>query len=263
MNVDVETAVKPLRKLYKELKDFPADPSAEQVHELRTQARRLEAVVHTFSSDSDGEGQRLVKLMKPVRKAAGKVRDVDVFIAKLHQIKLHQIEGDSAGAGLVRLTEHIAGRREKHLGRLHRAIARRGKQIRRSMRHYGHWLESAEGVTSPAAAQTLAEELDNWPRLQAANLHEFRIRAKELRYMLQLLPDVDPQRIEALGEVKDLSGEWHDWLELRELAEEILDPAADQETLKQIGAVTREKLRAGLAAANRLRSPGRRLPRAA
>ncbi len=75
----VETAVKPLRKLYKELKDFPADPSAEQVHELRTQARRLEAVVHTFSSDSDGEGQRLLKLMKPVRKAAGKVRDVDVF----------------------------------------------------------------------------------------------------------------------------------------------------------------------------------------
>ncbi len=131
------------------------------------------------------------------------------------------------------------------------------------MRHYGHWLESAEGVTSPAAAQTLAEELDNWPRLQAANLHEFRIRAKELRYMLQLLPDVDPQRIKALNEVKDLSGEWHDWLELRELAEEILDPAADQETLKQIGAVTREKLRAGLAAANRLRSPGRRLPRAA
>ena len=262
MNVDVETAIRPLRKLYKELKDFPAHPSPEQVHELRTQARRLEAVVHTFSSDSDGEGQRLVKLMKPVRKAAGKVRDVDVFIAKLHQIKLHQIEGDSAGEGLMRLTEHIAGRREKHLGRLHRAIARRGKQIRRSMRQYGRWLESGEGVTSPAAAQTLAAELDNWPKLQAGNLHEFRIRAKELRYMLQLLPDVDPQRIKALGEVKDLSGEWHDWLELRELAEEILDPAADQGTLKQIGAVTREKLRAGLAAANRLRDP-HRLPRAA
>ncbi len=117
-------------------------------------------------------------------------------------------------------------------------------------------------LTSPAAAQMLAAELDNWPKLHAGNLHEFRIRAKELRYMLQLLPEVEAQRIEALGEVKDLAGEWHDWLELRELAKEILDLAADQETLRQIGAVTREKLRAGLAAANRLRSPGR-LPRAA
>jgi CHAD domain-containing protein len=259
MNVDVQIAIRPLRKLYKELKDFPAEPSPEQVHELRTQARRLEAVVHTFSSDSEGEGQRLVKLMKPLRKAAGKVRDVDVFIAKLHQIEM---KGDEAGEGLVRLIEHVASRREKHLGRLHRAIARRGKQIRRSMRHYGRWLESGEGVTSPAAAQTLAAELDNWPKLQAGNLHEFRIRAKELRYMLQLLPDVDRQRIEALGEVKDLTGEWHDWLELRELAEEILDPAADHQTLKQIGAMTREKLRAGLAAANRLRDRDRR-PRAA
>jgi CHAD domain-containing protein len=257
MNVDVQTAIRPLRRLYKELKGFPAHPSPEQVHELRTHARRLEAVVHTFSSDSDGEGQRLLKLMKPVRKAAGKVRDVDVFIGKLHQIK-----GDEAGEGLVRLTEHIAGRREKHLARLYRAIGRRGKQIRRSMRHYGRWLESGEGVTSPAAAQTLAAKLDNWPKLQAGNLHEFRIRAKQLRYMLQLVPDVDPQRMNALGEAKDLTGEWHDWLELRDLAKEILDPAADQETLKQIGAVTRGKLRAGLAAANRLRDPGR-LPRAA
>jgi CHAD domain-containing protein len=258
MNLDVQTAVKPLRKLYKELKDFPVHPSPEQVHELRTQARRLEAVVHTFSSDSDGEGQRLLKLMKPVRKAAGKVRDVDVFIAKLHQIR-----GEEASEGLVRLTEHLAGRREKHLGHLHRVIARRGKRIRRSMQHYGRWLESGEGVTSPAAAQTLAAELDNWPKLQAGNLHEFRIRAKELRYMLQLLPDVDPQRMNALSEAKDLTGEWHDWLELRELAEEILDPAADQEALRQIGIMTREKLRAGLAAANRLRSSGRLLPHAA
>jgi CHAD domain-containing protein len=258
MKVDVQKAIKPLRKLHTLLKDFPPHPSPQDVHDLRTRARRLEAVVHTFSSDSDGNARRLLKLIKPVRKAAGKVRDMDVFISRLHQIRIEP-EGD----GLVRLTEHITHLREKYLVRLGRAIAPERKPMRRAIKQYVRRLEAGTGEVSPAAAQILAAELDHWPKLHANNLHEFRIQAKELRYMLQLVPGMDQQRMDALTELKDSAGEWHDWVELHELAKEILDPAADSEILQQIAAISRDKLRAGLTAANRLRKQSIDLPRAA
>ncbi|UWZ86545.1 CHAD domain-containing protein [Occallatibacter riparius] len=248
MNVDVQAALKALRKLHKKLKDFPAHPAPEEVHKLRTETRRLEAVVHTFSSDSDREAQRLLKLTKPVRKALGKVRDMDVFIAKTHQIG-----DDSTGEGLVRLTEEIARRREKHVVHLSQIIAQRRKPVRRAIRRFEHHLESGNAMLSPVAPQILGAELDHWPRIDAANLHEFRIRAKELRYMLQLSPETYRQRIDALGEVKDLAGEWHDWVELHELAKKSLDPAEDGQILRELANITREKLRASLTAANRLR----------
>jgi CHAD domain-containing protein len=248
MNVDVQNAIKPLRKLHELLKDFPAHPTPEEVHELRTRERRLEAIVHTFSSESDRDAQRLLKLMKPVRKAAGRVRDMDVLAARLHEVQV-----DSGADGLARLIGHIAGLRDKQVARLHQAIARRGKRVRRCIRQLVRTLEARGGEVSMAAPQVLADQLDHWPRLHAGNLHRFRIRAKELRYMLQLVPGMNQQRMDLLDEAKDSAGDWHDWLELHNLAKEILDPHSDRQILQQISAMKRDKLRAGLNAANRLR----------
>ncbi|HEY3706662.1 MAG TPA: CHAD domain-containing protein [Terracidiphilus sp.] len=258
MDVDTQSAVKPLRKLRKLLKDFPPHPSPEQVHSLRTNARKLEAIVHTFSSESDRQAHTLLKLIKPIRKAAGKARDMDVFIARLHQLK---IEPESNG--LVRLTEHIAQLRQKRLARLHLIIASELKLTRRVLKRYVRWLGSRDGYLSPAAPQVLAEKLDRWPKLHAANLHDFRIHAKELRYMLQLFPETTRQRMDALGELKDKAGEWHDWLELHSLAKECLDPAADRDILDHLRDTSQDKLRAALGSANRLRKLNLDIPRAA
>jgi CHAD domain-containing protein len=261
MTVDVEKALKPLRNLRKILKDFPAHPTPEQVHDLRTRARRLEATVHALSPDPDRDVRRLLKAIKPLRKAAGKVRDVDVFIAHLYSLT-----NDPAGEGLVRLTEHLAGLREKHARRLNQVMDRRQKVARRRIQQYVRRLEQAEmpyGSVSPAAAQVLAAELVHWPKLHANNLHEFRIRAKELRYMLQMIQGANPAGLDGLAEVKDAAGEWHDWLELRTLAKRILDAEADGQILRQISAITRDKLRNALTVANRLRKLKLEIPQTA
>jgi CHAD domain-containing protein len=258
MKVDVQKAIKPLRELHDLLKDFPVHPSPEEVHRLRTHARRLEAIVHTFSSGSDRDAQHLLKLIKVVRKATGKVRDLDVFVARLREV-----QAGFAAESLVRLTGHVAGFRDKQAARLNHAIERSGRQVRRSIKQYVRTLESSGEGIIPAAPQVLAAQLDKWPKVQASNLHEFRIRAKELRYMLQLAPDADQQRIEVLSKVKDAAGEWHDWLELNNLAKEVLDPEADRQILQQIAATKRDKLRAGLDAANRVRKLSLEVPRAA
>lgn len=74
--------------------------------------------------------------------------------------------------------------------------------------------------------------------------------------MLQLAPQADRQRMNALNEIKDAAGEWHDWLELETIAKGILNPKADSEVLTNLKALTREQLHAALAAANRLRKMG-------
>ncbi|HWG22292.1 MAG TPA: CHAD domain-containing protein [Terracidiphilus sp.] len=261
MKVEIHKALQPLRKLREVLKDFPAHPSPEDVHTLRTRSRRLEAIVHALSPADAPAARRLLKLVKPVRKAAGDVRDMDVLIANLFALS-----DQPAAEGMVRLTEHLAGLRNRRAAHLRRVLRRRSTEARKSLKSYIRSFEQSEtGPATEALAvpQILAAQLEHWPQLNARNLHEFRIQGKELRYILQLTPVADQRQLDAFGQMKDAAGEWHDWTELRKMAEEVLDPAGDRDLLRQIAAVTREKLRLGLAAANRLRKRGIQLPEAA
>jgi len=251
MNVDMERALKSLRRLRTAMQDLSGDTSPEQIHRLRTQARRLESIVLALSPD-EAAARRLLKLVKPVRKASGKVRDMDVILAKLFELSC-----EGAEEALVRLGEHLAGVREHHLDRLCRVVERRRKPVRRLAKRYARHLkkeEEAGTAFSPAACRVLMAELEHWPKLHAENLHEFRIRAKKLRYVLQLAPNVEPAHMQALTATKDATGDWHDWLELGHIASQVLDGEADRDLLRRIESVTREKLHTALTTANRLRS---------
>jgi phosphoribosylaminoimidazole carboxylase PurE protein len=47
-----------------------------------------------------------------------------------------------------------------------------------------------------------ARELSEWPALDASNIHEFRLKVKQLRYILQLFADADSDFVGALGDVQ-------------------------------------------------------------
>ena len=83
MRIEIEKAVKPARRLQKLLREIPPDLPPEYVHRLRTQSRKLEATVHAISSAQDHRAHRMLTRIKPIRKAAGSVRDMDVMIAKV------------------------------------------------------------------------------------------------------------------------------------------------------------------------------------
>ncbi len=268
MEIDFETAGKPVRRLRKLLKRLPRNPSPEEVHDLRTQTRRLEAMLHAFSPESSSKEARILTVMKPVRRAAGRVRDMDVLIANASSLSSRvQAYGD----GIVRLVEHMSEIRAEVAKRLYNIVKRRGKKARSSLKRFLRDLEriqaenSSNVPASPAAAQILAERLEHWPRLDKENLHEFRKGVKELRYMLQLVPDHHEQRVNAFAKVKDTAGDWHDWLELNCVAESVLDGEndADAALLREIRHVQQEKLRAALSTANALRKHGIEMPLAA
>jgi hypothetical protein len=66
MGIELERLEKPLRKLRKSLKEWPSDPPVEMVHKLRTQTRRMEAIVSSFLLDQEPEIRRLGHLDQPL-----------------------------------------------------------------------------------------------------------------------------------------------------------------------------------------------------
>src|ERR1700751_2602183 len=79
MALDQAQLEKTIRKLRKLLKNMPKQPSPEQVHDLRTRIRRLEAITHALMLDRQREGRRLLNVTTSIRRRAGQVRDMDVL----------------------------------------------------------------------------------------------------------------------------------------------------------------------------------------
>jgi CHAD domain-containing protein len=268
MPIELDRLEKPLRKLRRSLKHWPANPSIEMVHELRTQTRRLEAILNSFMLEQQPEMRRLLKAMKPIRKAAGAVRDMEVLVADALTLP-RAAQNES----IVRLVEHLGSIRDKSSSKLHEIISDQRKQARRHLKQCVRLLGSTfsdkklqNKPASPAlavgVATNLATGLRRWPPLNQGNIHEFRKQVKKLRYILQMAerpgassnrtPDTD--WLNTLGKVKDQIGDWHDWCELQQIAQDVLDKKLDGPILKQIAETMNTKLERAVATANKMRA---------
>jgi CHAD domain-containing protein len=243
---------KPLHQLRKLLKGFPSIPSQKQVHALRTEARRLEAVLLALGLTSNRDVRRLLKLMTPLRKAAGHVRDMDVLIADVLSLCETKYE-----VSAVQFIEQLSRMRLKYARKLAQSVDRRGKEARIRLKRCSRLLqarlrEQVRHAEAPSAPQILATELRHWPRLDSSNLHSFRIRVKELSNILQLFQNADSRTVQRLIEVKDSIGEWHDWQELNNMAGKFLNSQDDRALLRRIESIQLSKLRKALARAGEL-----------
>jgi len=253
MGTELDYIRKPIRRLRKSLKDMPVDPPVKAVHELRTCARRLQAIVPAVMPGKKLT-RRLLKSLKPVRKLAGGVRDMDVLVAKV--LSLTHGRGDAPATQLV---EHLVATRMELARDLHDAVAKDDKRARRNLKRFSKQIdrELASPGTQPntrLVAEELIAELDLWPSLSRDNLHGFRIKVKELRSVPQLVQDVDPKLERTLGKVKDRIGDWHDWHQLAGIAQNLLDRHEDQTALMKIESIGAKKLEQALRASGTLRT---------
>jgi len=254
----------PLRRLRKILKAFPQSPPPETVHDLRTRTRRIEAMLRALRLDAKPNEQRLLKAVKPIRRRAGAVRDMDVLTGLATKL---QPEGEQEC--LVELFEHLGAQRDQLSRKLNSRVLQDGPPIRRRLKRAsrfvgkvferakkpGQQLDKASEWSADAAALALelSGELAQWPRLDARNLHAYRLKVKELRYVLLLADHADTGFVKILGEVKDAIGEWHDWQELGGIAEQVLDHGPRCEILKLIRSTAKMKFNHALSLANRMR----------
>jgi CHAD domain-containing protein len=219
--------------------------------------------------DEQSTTRHLLKLVAPVRKAAGSVRDMDVLTA--HALTL---QADGEEDCVVHLLEHLGSMRMESARELESIIGERKKKIRRDIKRCAKAIRRSvsnkdadsenrtgqkgaidEPAQSPAAVVLkLAEEIKTWPPLNADNIHLFRIKLKLLGYILQLAQRPNDRLVAELGDVKDLIGEWHDWRKLATISEDVLDEASKRDLIKEIRSIERMRLRQAINAANALRT---------
>jgi CHAD domain-containing protein len=260
MPLDPQRAIKPLRKAHKALGHPARSLTPEGVHALRTQCYRIKSMLRAFALEDEREGAQLLRALEPVRKRAGKVRDADVLTGLAASLS-----NGSGSESLIEVMEHLGVRHARFASRLEKTLNSERREARRRLKAVMKWFKSELAAPNSDAADSwrryavaraidLSSELDEWPALRADNLHPFRLKVKELRYVLQLSSDSDHRVIDSLGKVKDAIGEWHDWSELNSVVMKVLDNKGRSPLSKQITAVVRSKLKHALTLATRLRS---------
>lgn len=217
----------PFRKLNKATKNKSSkfeDP--EKVHKLRTNTRRVEAILGAVELLRGREAKTLKRSLKRTRRAAGDVRDMDVLTVKAAKTEVAEEQTCQ-----VRLLHHLGRERERSGRKLMRILKRDGGGIRKRLKKAedaaAHLLRPNEGKkeqsTAASAALDLNGRLRRFATINRKNLHTFRKEAKTLRYVLQMAHPRDERLTEGLREMQDAIGEWHDWEELVGIAKEVLD----------------------------------------
>lgn len=247
---DEDKPVKVLRRFTRLMDRALQSCSPRNVHNLRTGSRRLEATIHAVQLEDERPALRIIKIARRLRKRAGRVRDRDVsteFIQKL------AVPGQEDA--LAQFAEHLSTQRKKAARRLKDAISDHRKAAKHALKQYrtlllAHAEEHQEKIES--AADRLQGVLAASPRISQASLHDYRIKLKELRYTLELLPESDPEFSNGLAEVTGAIGEWHDWGELQSLTVEFLHRVEHRDLLNAIRSTTGQKLSNALSLATEL-----------
>jgi len=268
---ELERVRKALRELGKSLESLHGESAPKDVHKLRTASRRVEAIAGVLQAVDGKKSRRLVKSIEPVRKAAGGVRDMDVLLADARKLARY-CDGESLG----HLVEHLETARQQYAGELQHALHHRRKAVLADLKEYSKFVASAakhaQSASSSGAdanqsqenihssAMDVLRELGDWQPLEAENLHEFRLKVKQLRYTLQLDAQSDAALVEALGDVQRRIGDWHDWHQLEQIARQALLLEEDRALLDRIGETVKRRFDRALAAANALRGKYLNIP---
>ena len=269
MALDLGGIQKDIRKLRSFLKRWQKCATPEQVHSLRTTIRRFEAAMQALALDSNANEKRLLCKLAKLRRRAGRVRDLDVLTGYVAGLKTGET-GDKEEDCVVQLLEYLGAEHAHRSQRLDSFAVKHGESLRRRLKKTAtdlHTLsvDSIARQTAPGHAilseLRLQRELTEPVRLTRNNLHRYRLKVKELRYMLEMENDsADQALIETLGQVKDAIGEWHDWQQLVIIARDHLPHGSKCKLISLLQKTTQKKLKAAIARANAGRQQIRRSP---
>jgi len=253
MSLNTDRIEKDVRKLGNLVKKLPRNPTPEEVHGLRTRVRRFEVELQASGLDAQSKEKWLLKQLARIRKRAGKVRDMDVLTAHLSTVRV-----DGERDCPIQLFEYLGTKRYEKAERLHQVVNKYRVTINKRLKKIARVLEKRMGKSSAANAATSAAmqssaELATYSSLNRGNLHEYRLKLKELRDILQMGEETRKEEfVESLGKIKDEIGEWHDWEELNSIAAKILNHSAGCKLQRQLKEITQQKYESALSSAKKL-----------
>jgi CHAD domain-containing protein len=213
----------------------------EHVHQARVALRRLRSLVRGFSDMLTGKtADRLSDLLKSRFQALGPLRDADVHAEALSQTDHAEAASREAASLRADIREQLSSDKALSLKTEIEALLHDTNAAMRGARRQ-RLAASPVGVMASRALQTAWTELLSFGpdlrRLPRGELHEFRKRAKDMRYLSEFFGPVfadDPKTMskrmagmqDALGIVNDI-----DTMRAAEASDETapgLPPDADQ-----------------------------------
>jgi CHAD domain-containing protein len=200
-------------------------PTAKSAHLYRTSLRRFQAWTAVFHPAADTEHRQALKYLDKLRKATGKLRDCEVHLDILKQLE------DDGGKDTRKLQQELRSRRKSYKKKLTKLLSdsllkdtsRSLLRIDTAPKTVGSMDQNNGQVMLRLALDEYRAFVQNRPPLSPENLHEYRLACKHFRYTAEMAGN-DAQAkhlLDTWKQVQDVSGDWHDYLTLAELAEEI------------------------------------------
>lgn len=223
-------------ELFASLEACRARPRREAVHRLRTSARRMQALLKAVEQHRSEDAklkdklEKALRALKPVRKAAGPVRDMDVLrgllkdLLKASEAAEPGLEDGVLSVEANMLDEGLKRKRRKAAAELVSVIR---NSIRTNLLELSHLEDNIYGNKWNSLLKNARDlERQSVAGLDMANrasLHEYRKHSKFARYMAEMEEGPASQEFTIrLKKVLDAIGLWHDWMLLEEFARETL-----------------------------------------
>ena len=242
------------QKLERDLEKLSSEQRVETVHRFRTGTRRLQTLLEEVVPERDRNQKKLLKMLGRIRKRAGRVRDSDVQLAALRELKTPEDPRRK-----TRLMHNLIDLRATHERKLRKLLSKDDvRDIRKRLRRAAKAL-NLESVRDPltTAREMLARVADAEARPTEDLLHQYRILSKRARYAAEFAvqsPEAD-QFIAQVERLQDTLGDWHDWLTLTQTAANRLGDVRDSSLVAALRNVTGAKFRNAVAALSKLHPP--------
>ena len=214
------------------------DAKAADVHRFRTNSRRVEALVSELAPETSN-GKKLLKFLSKLRKKAGKLRDLDVQITFLKELKIPDHHNHRA-----QLLETLAEEQARRSKKLTKYFD--GEKVKQLRKH----LRRAQSELALDGIDPLKLAFNHLPKLPSTaptekTLHACRIAAKRARYLAELVSDSPEAKIflTELKRAQDEIGRWHDVLKLTERAEKLFGGVRDSALVSALQNVSHARFR--------------------
>ncbi len=223
------------------------ETSVEAIHKMRVTTRRLQASLDLIKFDDDTAGVGEVrKQLRTLRQMLSEVRNYDVFLTLLEQ---EAATRKAAKESFESLTIELQKRRAKKAKEMCKYLKKHSiKKIAKALEFKSYKPEKAslrhiadeQQIALHAAGrlekrlaefQQLAIQID--PSNHPEEIHQVRIAAKRLRYLLEIAADMGyGQSLTALNWLRALQDRIGDWHDLEAMEDEVINIVAQRGFVK-------------------------------
>jgi CHAD domain-containing protein len=240
------------RRLARQVSKLSGNLTPENVHKFRTSSRRVEVLLADLAEGRSGNDKKLLKLLRRLRKKAGKLRDLDVQSGALRSLKIPQEPGRK-----LQLSRSLAEERSRREKKLAKSLDKRTvAEMRKRLKRAAASLEIPDNADPLTLARQKLNDLEvDQGAVTEKTLHQFRIAGKRVRYIAELGgKDAEATRLVAqLNHMQDVIGDWHDWLQLADKAEKLFGAVQDSALVSALRNITRAKFRQAVSTLNETR----------